>query len=220
VPIVLKSGSLNLLEPLGPVQACNGITLPLLLCILIVYFSIPCYFLLSFPQFLVVSWFTIIIYGLSSCPVLSFVELSSYSRTHGIISCIMVSTVQSFNLFALMLTAVLSNSTKLMAWLYHVVWWSCACFVFSIEMHFQCGIHLLVRYYVGAHLPSSCVQPSVCLWFTSAVRCMMTGSYCSGGDKCRYLAMAVASRQMLISANERNTFLTFTATECLHRSSF
>jgi hypothetical protein len=29
VPIVLKSGSLNLLEPLEPVQACNGIALPL-----------------------------------------------------------------------------------------------------------------------------------------------------------------------------------------------
>jgi len=29
VPTVLKSGSLNLLEPLGPVQACNGIALPL-----------------------------------------------------------------------------------------------------------------------------------------------------------------------------------------------
>ena len=28
--IVLKSGSLNLLEPSGPVQACNGIALPLL----------------------------------------------------------------------------------------------------------------------------------------------------------------------------------------------
>jgi len=28
VPTVLKSGSLNLLEPLGPVQACNGIALP------------------------------------------------------------------------------------------------------------------------------------------------------------------------------------------------
>ena len=27
--IVLKSGSLNLLEPSGPVQACNGIALPL-----------------------------------------------------------------------------------------------------------------------------------------------------------------------------------------------
>jgi hypothetical protein len=25
VPIVLKSGSLNLLEPSGPVKACNGI---------------------------------------------------------------------------------------------------------------------------------------------------------------------------------------------------
>ena len=29
VPIVLKCGSLNLLEPSGPVQACNGIALPL-----------------------------------------------------------------------------------------------------------------------------------------------------------------------------------------------
>ena len=29
MPIVLKSGSVNLLEPLGPVQACNGIALPL-----------------------------------------------------------------------------------------------------------------------------------------------------------------------------------------------
>ena len=28
VPIVLKSGSLNLLQPSGPVQACNGIALP------------------------------------------------------------------------------------------------------------------------------------------------------------------------------------------------
>jgi len=32
VPIVLKSGSLNLLEPSGPVQACNGIVLPLTYC--------------------------------------------------------------------------------------------------------------------------------------------------------------------------------------------
>jgi len=30
VPIVLKSRSLNLLKPSGPVQACNGIALPLL----------------------------------------------------------------------------------------------------------------------------------------------------------------------------------------------
>ena len=29
VPIVMKSGSLNLLEPSGPVQACNGIALPI-----------------------------------------------------------------------------------------------------------------------------------------------------------------------------------------------
>jgi hypothetical protein len=31
VPIVLKSGSLNLLEPSGPVQDCNGIALPFFL---------------------------------------------------------------------------------------------------------------------------------------------------------------------------------------------
>jgi hypothetical protein len=30
VPIVLKSGSINLLEPPGPVKACSGIALPLL----------------------------------------------------------------------------------------------------------------------------------------------------------------------------------------------
>jgi len=29
VPIVKKSGGLNLLEPCGPVQACNGTELPL-----------------------------------------------------------------------------------------------------------------------------------------------------------------------------------------------
>ena len=28
VPNVLKSGRLNLLEPSGPIQACNGIALP------------------------------------------------------------------------------------------------------------------------------------------------------------------------------------------------
>jgi hypothetical protein len=28
VPIVMKSGSLNYLEPSGPVKACNGIALP------------------------------------------------------------------------------------------------------------------------------------------------------------------------------------------------
>ena len=33
VPIVLKSGTLNLLEPSGSVQACNGIALPLYVCI-------------------------------------------------------------------------------------------------------------------------------------------------------------------------------------------
>ena len=29
LPIVLKSGNLNFLEPSGPVQACTGIALPL-----------------------------------------------------------------------------------------------------------------------------------------------------------------------------------------------
>ena len=29
MPIVLKSGNLNLLEPSGPVQACNGVALPM-----------------------------------------------------------------------------------------------------------------------------------------------------------------------------------------------
>jgi len=38
VPIVLKSGSLNLLEPSGPVQACNGIALPLLLLLLLLLY--------------------------------------------------------------------------------------------------------------------------------------------------------------------------------------
>jgi hypothetical protein len=33
VPIILKSGSLNLLETYGPLQACNGIDLPLSLSI-------------------------------------------------------------------------------------------------------------------------------------------------------------------------------------------
>ena len=32
MPIVLKSGSLKLLEPSGPVQVCNGIALPLHRC--------------------------------------------------------------------------------------------------------------------------------------------------------------------------------------------
>ena len=37
MPIVLKSASLNLLEPSGPVQACNGIALPLPLPIIEVH---------------------------------------------------------------------------------------------------------------------------------------------------------------------------------------
>ena len=40
MPIVLKSGNLNLLEPSGPVQACNGIALPFLLLVLL---SVSCH---------------------------------------------------------------------------------------------------------------------------------------------------------------------------------
>jgi len=39
VPIVLKFGNLNLLEPSGPVQACNGIALPFMsICLFIILF--------------------------------------------------------------------------------------------------------------------------------------------------------------------------------------
>ena len=41
VPIVWKSGSLNLLEPSGPVQVCNGIALPLLGTLLPIPSSTP-----------------------------------------------------------------------------------------------------------------------------------------------------------------------------------
>ena len=37
MPIVLKSGSLNILEPSGPVQACNGIALPLPFTHILIY---------------------------------------------------------------------------------------------------------------------------------------------------------------------------------------
>jgi len=39
VPNVLKSGNLNLLEPSGPVQACNGIALPFYSPITLPFFS-------------------------------------------------------------------------------------------------------------------------------------------------------------------------------------
>ena len=39
--IVLKSGSLNLLEPSGPLQACNGIALPLPLPLLLLLCYVP-----------------------------------------------------------------------------------------------------------------------------------------------------------------------------------
>jgi hypothetical protein len=37
MPIVFKSGSLNLLQTLGPIQACNGIALPLALLLPMAY---------------------------------------------------------------------------------------------------------------------------------------------------------------------------------------
>jgi hypothetical protein len=40
MPIVLKSGGLNLLEPSGPVSACNGIALPLPLPLLCSFTSV------------------------------------------------------------------------------------------------------------------------------------------------------------------------------------
>jgi hypothetical protein len=40
VPIVLKSGSLKLLESSGPVKACNGIALPYLTIIIIIIIMI------------------------------------------------------------------------------------------------------------------------------------------------------------------------------------
>jgi hypothetical protein len=57
VPIVLKSGSVNLLEPSGPVQACKGIVLPFTFFIvssylLSVFLLTPClfeYFLFNLP---------------------------------------------------------------------------------------------------------------------------------------------------------------------------
>ena len=41
MPTVLKSGSLNLLEPSGPVEACNGIALPLYTYMYFEYKSFP-----------------------------------------------------------------------------------------------------------------------------------------------------------------------------------
>jgi len=50
LPIVLKSGSLNLLEPLGPLQACNGIALRFfILFILSSFFSFSPYLMYSVP---------------------------------------------------------------------------------------------------------------------------------------------------------------------------
>jgi len=44
VPIVLKSGSLNLLEHSGPAQACNGIALPLPLLVAVAKNDLLLYF--------------------------------------------------------------------------------------------------------------------------------------------------------------------------------
>jgi hypothetical protein len=43
VPIVSKSGSLNLLEPSGPVRVCNGIALPLtFVCVCVCFVFVYC----------------------------------------------------------------------------------------------------------------------------------------------------------------------------------
>ena len=47
MPIILKSGSLNLLEPSRPVQACTGIALPLPFTSECIYFFIETKFLLK-----------------------------------------------------------------------------------------------------------------------------------------------------------------------------
>jgi hypothetical protein len=39
VPIVLKSGNVNLLDPSGPVQACNGIALPLYYNVFVIVYA-------------------------------------------------------------------------------------------------------------------------------------------------------------------------------------
>ena len=41
MPIVLKSGSIKLLEPSGPVQVCNGIALPLSVSSHVFWFEVP-----------------------------------------------------------------------------------------------------------------------------------------------------------------------------------
>jgi len=55
----LKSGSLNLLEPLEPVQACNGIALPFLPTVVIL-------FLAKYLRW-VVCWTPQVCYGAMTC---------------------------------------------------------------------------------------------------------------------------------------------------------
>ena len=54
VPIVLKSGSLNLLEPSRPVQVCNGIASPQALSVVCIVSNMAVY--LQFRNF-VLSWY-------------------------------------------------------------------------------------------------------------------------------------------------------------------
>jgi hypothetical protein len=56
VPTILKSESLNLLEPSGPVQACNRIALPFIVEALVTLMRLKCYaytsvFLVTWPTF-------------------------------------------------------------------------------------------------------------------------------------------------------------------------
>jgi hypothetical protein len=55
VPIALKSGSLNLKEPSGPVQACNGIALPLYYYLVVVVAAVLLLLLLLLLLVVVVS---------------------------------------------------------------------------------------------------------------------------------------------------------------------
>jgi len=73
VPIVLKSGSFNLLEPLGPVQACNGISF-VVLTIASHYFLIqhlPASLLMHHTVFSVS-------YELNLCPIYIYIYIYIY----------------------------------------------------------------------------------------------------------------------------------------------
>jgi len=72
VPIVLKSGSFNLLETSGPVQVCNGIPLSLHFTLNVsypFYFSLLSYALFFFLSFLILLFLSFLFYLMSVCTV-------------------------------------------------------------------------------------------------------------------------------------------------------